>query len=119
MPKFKCLCGNIINLSKIPNPDTYKITSEPLYESLQEEIAETIRKHDLQESFFRELIFLFQKKFMPVLYECDHCGRIAVLKKASDIMPAFWLQKEVVNDTAHASLKSLFDQSAEPDTPSS
>ena len=73
----------------------------------------------MQESFFRELISLFQKNFVPVLYECDHCGRIAVLKKASDTMPAFWLQKEVVNDTAHASLKSLFGPGEEPGTHSS
>lgn len=110
MPKITCLCGEIINLSPIPNPQGFKLIWEPLREKLIEDLI-TAHKQAASDKEFEDKVYKFmypRKPEFPQVYECLNCGRLAVFARASDDKPAFWFQRERVEGEAD-SLRSLVD----------
>ena len=109
MPKINCLCGENIDMSRIPNPQEFKLISSGLIEKLQEEIINLFNNEEVvSEKINRELILLFHSRFTPTIYECQSCGRIAVLQKASDNIPSLWFVREKILNHNFPTLNSMF-----------
>jgi hypothetical protein len=109
MPKLTCVCGEIINLSSIPNPAGFKIVSELVLETL---IANLAKAHDesRSESDFLDRAYRAFHLGTPGIaqaYECSRCKRLAVFPHASNSSPALWFRLENVRDSKHPSLSSL------------
>lgn len=97
MPKLTCLCGEIIDLSRIPNPNGFKIWNEAQYERFLEDVVELfLNERDNPAQFSKNLFSLpFLKGNVPFQsYECSHCGRLAVFKRASSDTPDIWYVNE-------------------------
>ncbi|MEH1778040.1 MAG: hypothetical protein V7K67_00410 [Nostoc sp.] len=111
MPKIRCLCDEVINLSVIPNKQEFKLIWEPLIETLIDSLVNAHRQAKSDEEFEEEaykLFYLKKPKFTKV-YECHNCGRLIVFGSASDPEPAFWFQRESVEGEAD-SLCSLVEK---------
>ncbi|MEH2320446.1 hypothetical protein [Nostoc sp.] len=111
MPKIRCLCDEVINLSVIPNKQEFKLIWEPLIEKLIDSLVNAHRQAKSDEDFEKQVYNLFypkQPKF-PEVYECPNCGRLIVFSSPSDPNPAFWFQREPVNGEAD-SLRSLVEK---------
>ncbi|MDZ8184066.1 MAG: hypothetical protein RMX96_04285 [Nostoc sp. ChiSLP02] len=111
MPKIRCLCDEVINLSVIPNKQEFKLIWEPLIEKLIGSLVNAHRQAKSDEEFEKQaydLFYLKKPKFIQV-YECPNCGRIIVFGSASDAKPAFWFQREIVEGEAN-SLRSLVEK---------
>ena len=114
MPKFKCLCGDTINLSSVPNQQAFNLIWEPLIEPLIDDIVAAHQQCPVEEEFHRQAYSKFYNRhsgpeFLQV-YECHNCGRLAVFAHASDTVPTCWFQREKVNGDRLASLRSLVQQ---------
>lgn len=111
MPKLKCLCGESINLSSIPNPQGFKLIWELLREKLIEDLIaahnQAASNKDFEDKVYN---LLYPRKLeFPQVYECPSCGRLAVFARSSDAKPAFWYQPEKVEKEAD-SLRSLVEE---------
>ncbi|MCC5637288.1 hypothetical protein LC593_15745 [Nostoc sp. CHAB 5844] len=113
MPKISCLCGELINLSPIPNRQGFKLVWEPLIEKLAENLVAAHQQAESDEKFERQVYKLLiptrPKPEFPQVYECPHCKRLAVLARASDREITFWYQQERAN-TDIDSLRSLVEK---------
>jgi hypothetical protein len=110
MPKIRCLCGEYINLSPIPNPQGFKLVWEPTIEDFVDELVSAHKHASSAQEFEKEAYKLIhrRKPEFPQVYECPNCGRLLVLARASDAKPAFWYQQEKVEGEAD-SLRSLVE----------
>jgi len=110
MPKIRCLCGELINLSAIPNKQGFKLIWEPLREKLIEDLIAAYQQSKSDKEFEDQIYNLLypRKPEFPQIYECPNCGRLIVFASASDAEPAFWYQRERVEGEAN-SLRSLVD----------
>lgn len=110
MPKFRCLCGESINLSPIPNKQGFKLIWEPTIEKFMDELVAAYKEATSAQEFEKQAYKLFyqsQPEF-PQVYECPNCGRLAVLSRASNRQITFWYQRERTSGEAD-SLRSLVD----------
>jgi hypothetical protein len=109
MPKLKCLCGNDINLSPVPNDNGYRILWEPRIEVLLEDVLALFETKDSVQDFEKALHdALFRTKpTPPQMYECEKCGRLAIFAHPSDAKPICWYHPERTADTAFTSLHKL------------
>lgn len=96
MPRLTCLCGYNVDLSQIPNPQGFKIISEPALEILTEKLAEAHRDAGSEADFERRMFSCLRDRSLSILqaYECPNCRRIAVFRHASDSVPWVWLKPE-------------------------
>ena len=92
MPSVSCLCGNTIRLSETPNPNGYFLRSEEHYERIVEGIVQLRGQEMTQDDFEWSVRRLFWplEAVAPHVYECTHCGRLAVFARASDREVARW-----------------------------
>lgn len=113
MPKIRCLCGEMINFSIIPNPQGFKLIWEPLIEKLAENLVtahqQTQSDDEFETQVYKLLIPIRPKPEFPQVYECSNCKRLVVFTRASDNVPAFWYQQEQAN-TDVDSLRSLVEK---------
>ncbi|MDZ8184068.1 MAG: hypothetical protein RMX96_04295 [Nostoc sp. ChiSLP02] len=113
MPKIRCLCGESINFSVIPNPQGFKLVWEPLIDKLAENLVAAHQQAESHEDFEKQVYkLLYPRKPEPPflqVYECSNCKRLVVFARASDNIPAFWFQQERLNTDAD-SLRSLVEK---------
>lgn len=113
MPKIRCLCGEMINFSLIPNPQGFKLVWEPLIEKLADNLVIAHQQAQSDEEFERQVYkLLYPRKTEPAfpqVYECSNCKRLVVFARASDNVPAFWYQQKLANTDAD-SLRSLVEK---------
>lgn len=108
MPRIRCLCNEVINLSTIPNRQEFNLIWEPRVEKLIDSLTDAHRQAASDEEFEKQaynLFYLTKPKF-PEFCECPHCGRLIVFARSSNAKPAFWYQREQVSGEAD-SLRSL------------
>ena len=97
MSHMMCLCGEVIVTGLIPNPQGFRmisdLLSEPILEKLvqQHQVSNTVA--DLNKNITG---ILSHTPGVLQVYECKHCGRLAVFARSSDITPLFWFQLEKV-----------------------
>jgi len=86
MPRLSCRCGESFSLSPVPHPQGFKILWEPLREKLIEDLIAVYSSAASEEEFEDKLYQLLYPKNpeFPQVYECPHCGRLAVFARASD-----------------------------------
>lgn len=110
MPRIRCLCDEVINLSVIPNPQGFKLVWEPTIEEFMNELGAAYQQVSSKDEFLDQAYTLFyqRKPQFPQIYECSNCKRLVVFARASDAKPAFWYQQEKVEGEAN-SLRSLVD----------
>jgi hypothetical protein len=97
MPILNCLCDRSINLSIIPNPQGYKLISEPLLETIIETLVAARDNANFDLEGFETLaydLFHLKRPSIPQVYECLHCGRIALLVHPSESDASIWFQRE-------------------------
>lgn len=111
MPKIRCLCGETINLSQIPNEQGFKLIWEPMIEEFVDELISAHKQARSDQEFEEQVynLFLLRKPEFPQVYECPKCGRLAVFACASDTNPRFWFQRERTDGEAD-SLRSLVER---------
>jgi hypothetical protein len=109
MPKLKCVCGGIVNLSAIPNEQGFSLFWEPEMETVVENICnarDTRTRNEFKRKVYNHLLLT---RPSPVhIYECPHCGRLAVFARASDDDVAIWYTPEVIDQAKPTSLRRLF-----------
>lgn len=114
MPKLKCLCGEVINLSPIPNPNGFMIIGEVRIESLIDRLLESHIHAKSPQDFERRAydLMLIEEPEFPHMYECSGCGELAILKTASDRHTQFWYQQMEWEggDRNFKSIRDLFDE---------
>lgn len=110
MPKIRCLCDEVINLSVIPNRQGFKLIWEPRIEKLIDSLVNAHRQAASDEEFEKQAynLFYLKKPKFPQVYECPNCGRLILFASASDAKPVFWFQRERVEGEAD-SLRSLVE----------
>ncbi|BAY14453.1 hypothetical protein NIES21_02100 [Anabaenopsis circularis NIES-21] len=113
MPKIKCLCGELINLSPIPNRQSFHLIWEPLIEKLADNLVTAHQQaqsdEDFEQQVYELLLSIKPKPKFQEAYECFNCKRLVIFARASDNVPAFWYQQERAN-TDVDSLRSLVDE---------
>lgn len=114
MPKIRCLCDEIINLSPIPNPQGFNLIWEPLREKLIEDLIAAYQQARSKQEFEDQAYKLLypKKPEFPQVYECPNCGRLAVFAHTSDASPAFWFHREETGGEAD-SLRSLVQETGD------
>lgn len=112
MPRLSCLCGESFSLSPVPHPQGFKILWEPLREKLIEDLIAVYSSAASQEEFEDKVYQLLYPKNpeFPQVYECPHCGRLAVFARASDSKPALWFEREEFQGALADSLRSLLEE---------
>ncbi len=99
MSHMMCLCGGIIVTGLIPNPERFSVISDLLSETILEKLAQqhqvSSSEADLNRNITRILSHLGTPGVLEV-YECKHCGRLAIFARSSDVKPLFWFQLEKV-----------------------
>jgi hypothetical protein len=112
MPHIRCKCGHVINLSVIPCPHGFIVVSEERYDEFFE-AAERLHKETLPDSDFRwnlqRLLTPLSPHAAPHIYQCTHCGRIAVFRNPSDTLIAQWYSPDKAAAPAQRQLRNLFD----------
>lgn len=112
MPRLSCRCGESFSLSPVPHPQGFKILWEPLREKLIEDLIAVYSSAASEEEFedkVYQLIYPKNPEF-PQVYECPHCGRLAVFARASDSKPALWFEREEFQSDRADSLRSLLEE---------
>ncbi|NJK70175.1 MAG: hypothetical protein HC941_30005 [Microcoleus sp. SU_5_3] len=112
MPRLTCRCGESFSLSLVPHPQGFKLLWEPSREKLIEDLIApySFTASDLEfEDKVYQLLYPKNPEF-PQVYECPHCGRLAVFAKASDSKPALWFEREKIQGDLDDSLRSLVDE---------
>lgn len=67
MPKFKCVCSEVINLSEVPSPHQYLMISDQKYDNFQG-LVDT-------EVLYREMI---------ITVKCPTCKRLYLYERGFD-----------------------------------
>lgn len=99
MPKLRCLCGEIINLSTIPCEQEFGLLPDTLLEPLVDKIVQAhkaVDQKDFELTVYLLLTHLHSPGIMQAV-ECPACYRLAVFARASDNLPLFWFQREKTN----------------------
>jgi hypothetical protein len=79
MPKLNCLCGTDIDLSPIPNPHGFLIYAEDVYNSFIDDTLGS-RHDEITRAELGRRFNAAEVRWRPFLsYECQTCGRLAVL----------------------------------------
>jgi len=112
MPRLSCRCGESFSLSLVPHPQGFKILWEPLREKLIEDLIAVYSSAASEEEFEDKVYQLLYPKNpeFPQVYECPHCGRLAVFARASDSKPALWFEREEFQGDLVNSLRSLLEE---------
>lgn len=82
MPKFKCKCENIIDLSQIPSPPELLLISDVDFEKYWE-------KFDV-EQLYNE---------MTIVVKCDNCGRLHIFFNGFDKAPNTFNEEKPLLDS--------------------
>ena len=111
MPHLTCPCGEVVDLSQIPNPQSFKLLWEPSIEPLVAALVEAHQESQTDQEFEKATFRAVYSGavFMPLIVECPGCGRVAVFAHASDDIPAFWLKREEGGGAEARSLRSLVE----------
>ncbi|AFY41155.1 hypothetical protein [Nostoc sp. PCC 7107] len=114
MPKIRCLCDEVINLSVIPNRQEFKLIWEPKIEQIIDSLVNAHQQAASNEDFEKQAydLFYLKKPKFPQVYECPNCKRLIVFASAADKVPAFWYQQELAN-TETDSLRSLVEKTVD------
>ncbi len=99
MPKLRCSCGHIINLSEIPNPNGFHVFSEARFDEIIGAAAKSLElglSEDVMWEAFRKLFVPLQGSTALHMYQCGSCGRLAVLAHPSDDNVARWYRPDEV-----------------------
>lgn len=112
MPKLGCLCGNPVNLSKIPNPNTFSILSEVMIEELVEKLIVAHNSSRDPAEFSKKAFSAFSRTTPGLIegIECQNCGRVAIFSQPLE-KPDFWLRPENEGHIEGRTLKSIFEAS--------
>jgi len=112
MPRLSCRCGESFSLSPAPHPQGFKILWEPLREKLIEDLIAVYSSAASEEEFEDKVYQLLYPKNpeFPQVYECPHCGRLAVFARASDSKPALWFERSEFQSDRVNSLRSLLEE---------
>ncbi|GGH32960.1 hypothetical protein FAZ19_23490 [Sphingobacterium alkalisoli] len=73
MPKLKCVCSYVINLSEIPSPNQYLIISDV-------EMDRYVGEIDIENLYLA----------MKVVAHCQNCGRLHVFYEGFDKEPVVY-----------------------------
>jgi len=113
MPKLTCACGEVINLSPVPNPQGFNVFSEAVHEKIIDSLVAAHQEAQSQADFEQRAMEILTHVGTPgimQMYECPHCGRLAVFGRAWDSTVALWFQLERAVDPGKAhSLSTLSD----------
>lgn len=114
MPKITCICGEIINLSQIPNQQGFKIISEQALETLADNLVDAHKNSTAPIEFEKQLYKNLDTKNSGIAqaYECPNCERLIIFGNASDSQPELWFQIEKAHREKTDSAKSLINQVA-------
>jgi hypothetical protein len=121
MPSIPCPCGSIIDLSEVPHPDGFRLVAETALEELVDS-AETLHKEATSVPTFRRgLSRLLSPLSLPSphVYQCQTCGRLAVLRHPSDSAISQWYLPEHEDGSPPSRLRSLLHESSGSDQASS
>src|SRR5687767_13386314 len=110
MPKLQCKCGNIIDLSTVPNPAGFELVWEPSKEELTAQLVAIHERASSAAEFERGVsgLLIPNRYPLPYVYECNSCGRLAVMRHPSDIKVTLWYAPDTLNES-RSRLASLFD----------
>ena len=109
MPSLKCLCGETINLSEVPNENEFPLYSDQQLEQLQDSLV-SVLENNLNESQRQSRIsaVFSARRPKPELIECSACGRLALFRDMSDQIPLNWYLPEVVPDPTISRIREIF-----------
>lgn len=112
MPRLSCRCGESFSLSPAPHPQGFKLLWEPLREKLIEDLIATYSSTASEQEFEDKVYQLLYPKNpeFPQIYECPHCGRLAVFARASDNQPSLWFEREQLHGDMDDLVCSLIDK---------
>ena len=112
MPSIPCLCGSIIDLSEVPHPDGFLLLAETGLEELVDS-AETLHKEATSVPTFRRGLSRLLSPLSPPsphVYQCQTCGRLAILRHPSDSVVSQWYLPEHGDGRPPSRLRSLLDK---------
>jgi hypothetical protein len=112
MPKLKCICGHSINLSEIPNRNGFHLWSESRFDEIIDNASRSVQAASSEDAAWTTLRRLFLPPIgtpSPHVYQCVSCGRLAVLRHASDLEVAQWYRPE--NLDSHPALLASLEKS--------
>ena len=123
MPRMRCLCDTVINLTTDPNRQIFRLiwdpNVEPFIDALLTAHQQAIPENDNVEMqvvsnddnfetqnipnkyvFGMQVNGLFYglKTNFPKFIECPNCGRLIVFTRGDGNKPTFWYQRERVED---------------------
>lgn len=109
MPSLPCRCGSSINLTTCPHPDGFKLLPESRRDDLVDAIEALYREATSEDEFVRKLHRLITPLDVPSphLFQCQDCGRLAVLKCPSDPKVSQWYIPDPAEPSAPLRLRSL------------
>lgn len=100
MGKLLCYCGRSIDLSPHPNKCEFRVFSEPLLETILQELVAEFPKccssKDFEKRLFEIVIRGTKEPF--VVHECPSCGRL-YLYRSSDRAPSSVYVPEKISDS--------------------
>lgn len=88
MPKMRCLCDTVINLSAIPNRQEFHIVWDPDVETFIESLVTAHQQATSNnENFAIQAynLFYLKKTNFPEFLECPNCGRLIVFTLAESV----------------------------------
>jgi hypothetical protein len=97
VPKIRCYCDNVINLSPIPAPDGFKLIGEAAMGAIWSQLEDLLASaHPPEEtrSIITSLLTSFGNKHLVQVYSCPNCGRLWVFKFAGGDEPPLVYQLE-------------------------
>jgi hypothetical protein len=106
-----CPCGETINLSTVPNPQGFKVIVEPLLDELITALVKAFDATSTARDFEMMVYKTFRTPGIAQAYECPKCGRLALLGRASERIPALWFRREKQRDEG-LTLTSLVAETA-------
>ena len=118
MPSILCLCGSKIDLSEVPNPNGYHLLSEASLEDLIDSAESLYMRAETEPEVRRGLSRLLMPLSgpSPHIYQCQNCGRLAVLRHPSNDFVLQWYSPED-DGKNHESLRAAFNQDIESNQP--
>lgn len=121
MPALICPCGHSINLSLIPNINSYDVIPDVMREKLIDKIVMLHESYISSKEFEKEVYKIISHLSSPGIVhiiECPVCYNIAVFARPSDNVPVFWYNRKQVNlveeTTTLGSIVSLLQEGELP-----
>lgn len=76
---IKCVCGQLFNISRPPNPHEYRLFSDKQMDDLPAQI-DNAHLRDTKKPIFVVVVEVvqFEATSSHSVYECPHCGRLLV-----------------------------------------